>query len=93
MPETPDDTEDDWPLESLRHAVSQSVEAGMFEEWCRLFAPHLSKPRSNMDRLVDEACGRDDKAMREYVQFVRDYIWQPWLAKMMAEAAEGARDA
>lgn len=46
--------------------------------------------RSTIERMVDEACGHDptalnDTEVREFLEFVRNYVWQPWITALVAE--------
>ena len=66
---------------SLEYAVNEAYDSGLFEEFCRLYGYPL--PRSGIDGLVDRACGLEEKRLREFVTFVRRYVWEPWLVEMI----------
>lgn len=40
--------------------------------------------------LIDEAVGRFDAAARAWFEFVREYIWEPWLFGLIAEQRKQA---
>jgi hypothetical protein len=46
-------------------------------EFDRLSGTHLSKPRSALDAMIDEATGRDAEALLAFAAFVAACIWRP----------------
>lgn len=47
----------------------------LWNEFCRLRG--YSLPTSPIEQLIDEATGREEKAVREYAAFVFEYIYSP----------------
>ncbi len=49
------------------------------KQFNRLSGHHLGEPRTAIERMVDEACGRDPdmEAMPEFVNLVYEVIWKP----------------
>lgn len=49
----------------------------LVSEFDRLTGHHLSRveKRTALDIAIDQACGRDDAAMADFVAFVRECIW------------------
>lgn len=77
------DDEGECPLlVSFRMAVEQSYEAGLFKELCRLKG--YSLPKSGIAIMIDQATGLEETRHREFIGFVRRYVWQPWLSQMLA---------
>jgi hypothetical protein len=58
-------------------------------EFDRLSGTHLSKPRSALDAMIDEATGRDDEALAKFCAFVTEYIWMPVYGAAALAALEG----
>ena len=52
-------------------------EASLVEQFDRLTGHHLSKLhlRTGLDQMIDEATGRDQAAMVDFLNFVWDCIW------------------
>jgi len=49
----------------------------LVKEFDRLTGHNLAdlKPRSGLDRMIDEATGRDKEGLEEFLRFVFDCIW------------------
>jgi len=66
------------PLETcIREALNQPE---LLEQFDRLNETHLSKRRSPLEQMIDEATGYpgfSEKEMRHFFDFVRDYVWKP----------------
>lgn len=69
---------------SLEQAVHMAYDAGLFKEFCRLYEFPL--PRSGIEAMIDKATGLEERRYREFIAFVRKYVWQPWIDGQMAEA-------
>jgi hypothetical protein len=54
-------------------------------EWNRMTGHKLGVSRTPIETAIDKACGYDpnEKAMLEFVEFVREYIWLPLIEQQI----------
>lgn len=63
------------------------AEPALVREWERLSGKRITTTgRSPIDVLVDRACGLEDEAYRSFFEFVREFVWLPWITGMAMDA-------
>ena len=78
----------DFATDTFRTAVRMAwAEPTLVCEWERLSGKRITKTgRSPIDVLVDRACGLEDEAYRFFFEFVREFVWLPWIAGLAKDA-------
>lgn len=71
--------------------------AAFMREYRRLTGSKIgSDPRTQIEKMIDAASGHDptinEVEVREFFDFVRKYVWETFVAKMVAEMQGMAAD-
>lgn len=80
------------PLEnpSFAHVVRICAEnRQLIAEFDRLTGANLSMKGTPINLMIDDATGKLQHDVAQFVDFVHDYVWVPWVGKLADRAERG----